>query len=518
MIKDKDKETIKVYKELSDLCRSNSMMDSLIKEVRKKYISLGRLSGTVSIKVIEEEKNLLERLFSSNIEKETFSIKVKYMISQIKKTKYSVDDFHDFLEYYFYETIISKKEKEKSEEDKLNNLIASLKKEVDDDLGSFLELIKSNHPFTFNIKKLLREDEILSLEVIMSINKVIKTMKDSFDEKNVAKIRLALLSADVTGDPHYFDIGGKPGNILLNYLAWNKNVDKVPTYSEGKYKLLYDFGIIPDSLSSNTICYGVILREKNYTRSYSIDHQKNREPFVLTLSNLAKVTEALPQSHRVYVIENQMVFSELIDRINKKRRNGNKSKNNYSPTIICTSGQLKLASWILLDLIAKNPNVKILYSGDIDPEGLLIADKVLERYEIAEPWLMDKSSYEKGISNLKVNDRRMKCLANVKSLKLKEAIDGLMGKGLASYQEKLVGNMFEYIRLHNTKYPIKNINLKRKNYYEDYYEDDYEDDYEDNFEDNIINGYIESGIWENEEVPNETIINGTDISSEDIPF
>ena len=42
--------------------------------------------------------------------------------------------------------------------------------------------------------------------------------------------------------------------------------------------------------------------------------------------------------------------------------------------IICTHGQLRMASWRLLDLL--DFDIEMYYSGDLDPEGLRIAQNI----------------------------------------------------------------------------------------------------------------------------------------------
>lgn len=46
--------------------------------------------------------------------------------------------------------------------------------------------------------------------------------------------------------------------------------------------------------------------------------------------------------------------------------------------IVCTYGQINLAWLVLLDLINQSIQT-IYYSGDCDPEGILIADKLKNR-------------------------------------------------------------------------------------------------------------------------------------------
>ena len=46
--------------------------------------------------------------------------------------------------------------------------------------------------------------------------------------------------------------------------------------------------------------------------------------------------------------------------------------------LVCTYGQVKLSGIILLNLLVDS-GYKLYYTGDIDPEGIQIADKLKQR-------------------------------------------------------------------------------------------------------------------------------------------
>ncbi|WP_445492526.1 DUF2399 domain-containing protein [Niallia sp. 03133] len=80
------------------------------------------------------------------------------------------------------------------------------------------------------------------------------------------------------------------------------------------------------------------------------------------MKELAKVTEALPATgNKVWIVENSSVCSTIMDTVS-------------DAPIICTHGQLRAASWRLLDLLT-DAHCTLYYSGDLDPEGILIADR-----------------------------------------------------------------------------------------------------------------------------------------------
>ncbi|KAA8675093.1 DUF2399 domain-containing protein [Clostridium sp. WLY-B-L2] len=82
-----------------------------------------------------------------------------------------------------------------------------------------------------------------------------------------------------------------------------------------------------------------------------------------------EVQEAGGKQWLMAVFENPTVFSGILHRALKTR-----------PSLICIFGNFKLASLVLMDKLVEN-GVRIYYSGDLDREGIIMADKLKLRYE-----------------------------------------------------------------------------------------------------------------------------------------
>jgi len=68
---------------------------------------------------------------------------------------------------------------------------------------------------------------------------------------------------------------------------------------------------------------------------------------------------------------------------------------------------------ILLDKIAES-GAEIYYSGDLDPEGIMIADKLKQRYgDQFHLWRFDEKDYEKIQSKVKPSDQKIKKLDKI---------------------------------------------------------------------------------------------------------
>ena len=100
-----------------------------------------------------------------------------------------------------------------------------------------------------------------------------------------------------------------------------------------------------------------------------------------------------------------------------------------------------LMGLMVLELLAKS-GTKVYYAGDLDPEGILIAQK-LSRYYKGEfhYWHMETADYEKCRSEEVISPKRMKILERITDGRLKPVVDRIEEYGPAGYQEMLVEEM-----------------------------------------------------------------------------
>ena len=149
---------------------------------------------------------------------------------------------------------------------------------------------------------------------------------------------------------------------------------------------------------------------------------------------MSKVDKFICNKSRLFIFENPSLFSEVIKRTAQ-----------FKPSILCTSGQLKLASVVLLDKIVKDVE-EIYYSGDFDPEGILIADKLKLRYgDKLKFWRFDVEDYLNIISNKAISGISMTKVDSIQDTELEPLIHELKNIGRAGYQELLIGNYVEDI-------------------------------------------------------------------------
>ena len=100
-----------------------------------------------------------------------------------------------------------------------------------------------------------------------------------------------------------------------------------------------------------------------------------------------------------------------------------------------------LYQMIQLDLFAKS-GIRVYYAGDLDPEGILIAQKLSQYYKGEfHYWYMETADYEKCRSEEVISPKRMKILERITDGRLKPVVDRIEEYGTAGYQEMLVEEM-----------------------------------------------------------------------------
>jgi Protein of unknown function C-terminus (DUF2399). len=90
-------------------------------------------------------------------------------------------------------------------------------------------------------------------------------------------------------------------------------------------------------------------------------------------------------------------------------------------------------------------NCTLYYSGDFDPEGIGMANRLLKRYpEHVQLWQMDVESYENSLSEEeKISTTRLNQLSRINHPALKEVKKQILKIKVPGYQEALLDEMIE---------------------------------------------------------------------------
>lgn len=242
---------------------------------------------------------------------------------------------------------------------------------------------------------------------------------------------LAVFSAEISGNPHYFDQGTTAGQLLVHGMCYATRTD-YPENAHRWRELLLSNGIVPDNISSIVHIYGLRLQiDGDWHPAYDA-FCRRQEPCAVTMENLQELTAVQPTGDKVYIVENEMVFSYLLKHLEQK-----------NVTLLCTSGQLRSAAVKLIPFLL-NSGAEIYYSGDIDPDGIRIADRLWRKYgDRIHVWRMSKEDYTKSLSEEEIGNISMKKLEAVENPILRETSGEVRKKKKAGYQENILTDLLE---------------------------------------------------------------------------
>ena len=104
------------------------------------------------------------------------------------------------------------------------------------------------------------------------------------------------------------------------------------------------------------------------------------------------------------------------------------------------SAAVKLISFLL------DSGAEIYYSGDIDPDGIRIADRLWRKYgDRIRVWRMSRRDYERSLSEEVIGNISMKKLETVENPILRETAGEVRKKKRAGYQENILKELLEDI-------------------------------------------------------------------------
>lgn len=410
--------------------------DKVLKAIYKKWKKYGRAAGMIKIEhPSKEEKRILEGFFAREFSDDMIRFPVREFESALRQTKFRGLSLEEVLDAYFQKELVTNKEEKRLEEEKRKCFFQNLLDELVCTYGLSSSSVKWFHKL-INEKKygyriILTEYEKNFEKAYMYAKNVCQAVEILDKEK---EIRLAVLAARVTKNPHEFDKNTVSGKLLIQALSCIKGGIICKT-AEEVLMLYYMVGIRPDDISSFTTVYGIhFYTDEGEHPAYKGFIQRG-ESYVVTLSNLGKIKRVSTKRKQVFVVENQMVFSHLCEELQGQEI-----------ALVCTSGQVKTASWMLVDMLFE-AGCSLFYSGDFDPEGLEIAEKILMRNEkYAKPWHMRREDYELAMSGEDISEVRLHKLDKITLPCLMEISDMIRTTKKAGYQERLLDKMLDDMR------------------------------------------------------------------------
>lgn len=413
-----------INKEFSDYLKSNHAFNNFMQLWVAKYAKMERLGGSIIINnPTEEEKEAIGGLLGKDYSLSN-EIKISYteLTRALSKTKFSECDFVVVCELYLGNSIITNKQKKQAEIDAFNEFLNTLLKKYNNTpVYRFLEFALSNqNNLLITLRKAFFDNDSEFIEIVLNAlnnlpvyNKEIKT--------------LASFAAQISSDPHYFD-DGKTRKLLLDGMYFLLDYEEECNTLEEINLLLYKAGLVKDDLSNHCMIFRINAKMKQGLNhkawGYFYEHY---EMWNVSLYNLQKIDEVFG-INRVYIMENPSVFRSMCLKIKKEKLK--------DIGMLCIEGQPNLCANLLIEKLYMQ-NIELYYSGDFDPEGILIADKLKRRYPSLNLWHYSKDDYYLSISNIDISKRRLSILNNCVCEELQEICELIMKEKKGGYQELL---------------------------------------------------------------------------------
>lgn len=420
--------------------RSRKAYERCMEELLKKWKSYGKTAGRITLKqTTEEERRAIGGIVGRAFYEETIHFSFSEFEKGLQKTRFAPVNMEKMLEAYAGKSL--KTNRELQEEDqfrrekflKTNQFYFREKAGADSLAFQWIEELLSGKKYGYSL--LMREygkDALQAEEIFRHTGRALIKLEEM--ETSGEELPLAVFAAELSDNPHYFDRGTAAGLLLVHAICFREKRG-LPENTHEWRELLEDVGIVPDNISSQVHVCGLRLKKgESWHPAYEAFYE-NGEPCVVTMENLKDITEAKAIDNQVYVVENEMVFSYLTSSEKKK-----------ACTILCTSGQLRSAAVKLLDFLVKS-GASVYYSGDTDPDGLGIADRLWQKFQASvHIWRMGPEDYEKSLSGEAVGRFGLAKLEQLKHPVLRETAEYIRREKKAGYQENLLEELAKDIQ------------------------------------------------------------------------
>ena len=412
--------------------KERPVYEKLFEKMNEKYESLGHIGGKVVLTGLSsvDKAQLGGFLQKDYTENKSITISAEAFETCLSTSKFAGISLEELLKSYFGRELVTKKEERKKENTKKDLFFKCILDECEGNysfqwLKNTLEEHTKGYEILMQQYKSNPEKLYGILKTVLSVAENVLTEK----EKNliVKKELLAVFAAKTTGNPHYFDRGTTEEKLLLAVLSTylEEEKDEELSVSERQNQIFYRAGILKDDLSNDTLVYGIRAWKQDGSLHEGIEgFFREKEPIRLTLRTIGNLKNVCAEHQKIYVFENPSVFAAFVQKYPKC-------------SAICVNGQPRLAAFLLLDFL-KEEHI-FYYNGDFDPEGLLIAQCLKERYEKScYLWNYEAKWYQKYVSNVELSEARIKKLEKIYLSELQELKGCMQEMKKAAYQETML--------------------------------------------------------------------------------
>ena len=429
MNESEQEELEKIKKECLAYFGQSPVWKKVLRGFREKYSSYGRFGGKVVLKNLKSQDiEELEGFFGKSFHgQKSVTVSAEKFRQALEVSRYKNMTPEWLLENFFEEPLLGKQEQKLLRQQEKERIWENFRKSYE---GMPIETVEESLE---NIVKDSENRELTEWERLLRLG---AEMYNHLPYRQSEKLYLAVFAAMLTGNPHAFDNGTADGNFLYQIIQMDMESRSIkieaseifPAYKRQKSYLMA--GIMLDDISNYAMLYQVQAVKKDGSFHQGMEGFAREQHIVQVPLAVISEWELLCCSQdEIYIVENPSVFAVLC---------GKEKEKNTRKAYMCMNGQPRLAGLMVLELLAKS-GTKVSYAGDLDPEGILIAQK-LSRYYKGEfhYWHMETEDYEKCKSEEVISPKRMKILERITDDRLKPVVERIKAYGTAGYQEMLM--------------------------------------------------------------------------------
>ena len=217
----------------------------IMQELLKKYRSYGRPAGIVRLDDATQEECAAAR----GVFCRSFSPPLRFQTAQfeaaLQELRFGKVSLKEVLESYFDTEIRTKNELRKTKNSRFSSILAQILEQTDNDTCiRWLHTLEQPQSGGYQLlrREAAKDPEKTRRGLLQSCRSL-----DWLERHTQSAVRLAVLSAQATSDPHALDSGTLVGKLFLYLLSFCSGLE-FPENAEQRDVLYYENGILCDSI------------------------------------------------------------------------------------------------------------------------------------------------------------------------------------------------------------------------------------------------------------------------------
>ena len=205
--------------------RGNSAYRRCFSEFEKKWKTYGKVTGIITLKnTSEEERRAIGGILGKTFYENTIRFPFAEFEKGLQYTKFAPVDFEQVLEAYFGRKTLTTQERQKEAERGKADFFETVESYLTECKGpdsiavSWLQDMFSQKKYGY--QTVIREygrDREKTEKLLKTVGKAILLLEDIRETEE--EYPLAVFSAEVSGNPHYFDQGTTGGQLLVERIT-----------------------------------------------------------------------------------------------------------------------------------------------------------------------------------------------------------------------------------------------------------------------------------------------------------